>query len=303
MPDKASLPADRITYRIPLRYLPDYRGRRLVVRGDDPAALVSQLGGEDLGGEALDSLAYVQLCGLPGDADVMMQWAPGLGIDLVLDKPADQFARLYHYAKLLDQHPVRVSLPVEPGFEKAVKLAWSLQFAVRLQLDQPEAALIEVLASLLDDYLHRSQVTQPIDYFHTVLLGFCQGEPVNLWAIQEEDPALARDVDDRGQQRLPGRLAGADVDVDVDVDANPAAFVDRWVAYLLAAGAECADCPFLASCRGYFKWPRSDYDCDGVKALFRTLEEAADRLRADLAAASRSPAAQSPAAQSRADNR
>jgi hypothetical protein len=292
MSDATSLPVDAIIYQIPLQYLPDYCGRRLIVRSDDPAALASQLGGEDL-----NSLAYVQLCGLPSNADVMVQWARGLGIDLILDQKADQFARLYHYAKLLDNHPVRVSLPVVPGFEKAVKLAWSLQFAVRLQVGQPAALLLESLACLLDDYLLRSQVSQPIDYFHSVLLGFCHQEPVNLWGIQEEDPALVRFVDDRGRQRLPGRLAGA------DFDANTAAFVDRWAAHLLAAGGECAQCPFFASCRGYFKWPRSDYDCAGVKALFRTLEEAADRLRADLASASRNPPAQSPPAQSRADNR
>jgi len=276
MPDATSPPADSIVYQIPLLHLPHHRGRRLVVRCDDPRKLVERLGAEDL-----DSLAYVQLDSLPSDADVLVHWAEGLGIELVLERPADEFARLYHYAKLLDNHPVRVSVPVQMGFEKAVKLASSLQFAVRLQVGQPTANLIESLAQLLDNYLHRPTVAQPIEYFHSVLLGLCHGESFDLWAIQEEDPALVRYVDDRGEERLPGKLAG------VEAGPGAAGFVERWASHLLGAGAECAECPFFAPCRGYFKWPRPDYDCAGVRDLFRTLEQAADALRADLAAASR----------------
>ena len=77
---------------------------------------------------------------------------------------------------------------------------------------------------------------------------------------------------------LPGRLAEADVGPD------PAGFVERWSRSLVAEGAECAECPFFSACRGYFKWPRRDYDCTGVKALLHTLRQAADELRGDLAA-------------------
>lgn len=274
MPDATSLPADSIVYQIPLAHLPAYRGRRLIVRSDDPRELVDRLGAADL-----DQLAYVQLCSLPSDTDVLVHWAEGLGIDLVLENPADELGRLYHYGKLLDNHPVRVSLPVEIGFEKAAKLASSLQFAVKLQVGQPAAPLIESLARLLDDYLHRSTVAQPIEYFHSMLLGLCRREPVDLWAIQEEDPALVRHVDDAGEEGLPGKLAGADIGSDGE------GFVERWVIRLRAAVAECCECPFFVSCRGYFKWPRPDYDCSGVRTLFGTLREAADALRADLAAA------------------
>ena len=51
---------------------------------------------------------------------------------------------------------------------------------------------------------------------------------------------------------------------------------------LLTGGAECATCPWFASCGGYFKWPRLDYDCTGVKGLFAGLAEAAAELRAGL---------------------
>jgi hypothetical protein len=213
------------------------------------------------------------------DTDGLVHWAEGLSIDLLLENPAKRFSRLYDYAKLLDNHPVRVSLPVAADFEHAVKLAWSLQFAVRLQVGQPAPSLIASLARLLDDYLHKSTVTQPIEYFHSLLLGFCNHEPVSLWAIQEEDPALIRYVDEHGEEHLPGKLAQA------HPGPAPENFVADWGARLLAEGAECAGCPFFPPCRGYFKWPRRDYDCAGVKILFTTLQQAAGELREDLAAA------------------
>jgi hypothetical protein len=43
------------------------------------------------------------------------------------------------------------------------------------------------------------------------------------------------------------------------------------------------DCPFFAYCGGYFKWPRRDYDCAGVKRLFDTLQTAATEVRQALA--------------------
>jgi hypothetical protein len=272
-----------IVYHIPLAQLAAYRGRRLIVRSDDARALVACLGAGDL-----DNLAYVQLRSLPGDSSDLIHWGEGLAIELRLDDPAQDFARLYRHAKLLDNHPVRVALPVVAGFEKAVKLALSLQFAVRLHIGQPQPALIEPLARLLDDYLHRPTVAQPIEYFHSLLLGLCHQEPVSLWTIQEEDPALLRYVDEQGVERLPGKLAES------DPGHEPAGFVERWSDSLLAEGAECAGCPFFAPCRGYFKWPRRDYDCAGVKTLFHTVKRAADELRDDLAAGAGIPGATPP---------
>jgi hypothetical protein len=262
-----------IVYQIPLAQLDAFRGHPLVVRSDRPQDLVAQLLPNDLG-----DLAFIQLYGLPSDTDVLMHWAEGLPIDLVLDDPGRDFPNLYGYAKLLDNRPVRITIPVEPGFEKAVRLASSLQFAVRLTIGQPDADLTESLAGVLGDYLHKGMVAQPIECFHSLLLGFCRDEPVNLWAIQEEDPALTRYVDERGTERLPGRLSGR--------VSGPAAesFVADWGTGLLSGGAECAECPFFTACRGYFKWPARDYECTGVKALLATLRRAADELRADIAA-------------------
>jgi len=266
--------ADTIVYNVPLARLDAFRGRHMVVRSERPAALMEHLGDGDL-----DDLAYVQLHSLPESAECLIHWAEGLAIDLVLSAPAAEFPRLYRYAKLLDNHPVRVSVPVVPGFEKAVKVAASLQFAVRLQLGQPDDALVDALARVLDGYLHHATMAQPIEYFHSLLLALCHGEPASIWAIQEDDPALTRHVDEVGDVRPPSRLAGADAGADL------AQFVPRWGQSLLAAGAECAGCAYFAHCGGYFKWPRRDYSCAGVKALFHTLHQAASALRQDLDAA------------------
>lgn len=274
MTHSTSPPVDSLVYHIPIAQLEAYRGRGLIVRSAQPSELVARLDADDL-----TNLAYVQLMSLRSDPDALVQWADGLPIELLLDHQALDFALLYRYAKLLDNHPVRVSLPVTTGFDKAARLACSLQFAVRLDIGQPSARLVEQLARLLHDYLHRSTISQPIEFFHSMLLGLCRHEPVSLWAIQEEDPALIRYVDQQGDECPPGRLAEADVGLDAS------GFVERWSRTLVAEGGECSECPFFSACRGYFKWPRRDYDCDGVKALLDTLWQAADELRGDLAAA------------------
>jgi hypothetical protein len=282
MTESVATPASPMVYQIPLAWLDAYRGRGLIPRSAHPDALLTRLSAQDL-----DHLAYVQLCALPRDAHCLIHWAQGLPIELLLEHPAADFARLYQYAKLGDNHPVRVTLPVVPGFENAVRLALSLQFAVRLQIGQPGPRLSGALAELLDDYLRKPSIAQPIEPFHSLLFGRCHREPISLWAIQEEDPALVCYVDDQGVEHMPGKLADADVG---PTDSAGSAYVlghwvERWGEGLLADAAECAECAFFACCRGYFKWPRRDYDCRGVKALFETLWQAADELRADLAAA------------------
>ncbi|EIC21579.1 hypothetical protein [Thiorhodovibrio frisius] len=272
-----------LLYQIPLAQLEAFRGRDLIVRSALPNHLVAQVRDEDFA-----NLAYIQLCELPGDIDALMHWAEAIPIDLPMRHPARDFTSLYRYAKLLNNHPVRVSLPVEAGFENAVKLASSLHFQIRLLLGQPQPARIDALAHLLEDYLHRPRVTQPIEPFHSLLLGFCHAQPVSLWAIQEEDPKLIRHIDDQGQEHLPGRLAETNAETGAETDQGLIFedFVATWSNRLLAENAECADCPFLSACQGYFKWPERDYDCTGVKALFDTLKQAGDELRQDLAAAS-----------------
>ena len=125
----------------------------------------------------------------------------------------------------------------------------------------------------LDLYLHCSTLSQPVEFFHSVLLTVLHGVDDSVWAIQEEDPATHRYVTDdhfeamsRRRQREP---------------ANPA-FVEELGERLRADGAECVGCEFAAVCRGYFKWPDRDYDCGGVKAIFGGIRAAAEGIAEDI---------------------
>ena len=270
-----------VVYNIPVSRLAEYRGNDLIVRSEQALA-------DGIGQRQLQRLAYVQVLSLPTEIDSLIHWAPGLAIELVLAEPGVNFPQLYRYAKWLDNHPVRIAIQVEDGFENAVKLALSLQFAVKLHPGQPGPALIQTLTGLLEDYLHRPTVAQPMEFFHSLLLAFCHEDAVDLWQVQEEDPALVRYVDDAGTEKLPGKLAV----LTAQSDSEPANFVENWATTLLAEGSECSGCEFFTPCRGYFKWPQRDYDCAGIKTLLQTLRQAAGELRRDLAAAESNPRSQ-----------
>jgi sulfatase maturation enzyme AslB (radical SAM superfamily) len=53
--------------------------------------------------------------------------------------------------------------------------------------------------------------------------------------------------------------------------------------------AECATCPWLQVCRGYFKWPDPGYSCRGVKQLFSIIEAAASEIGRELDARETQP--------------
>ncbi len=266
---------NELTYNIPLHLLSAYRRERLVVRTDEPAALVAALEPEDP-----ERVAGVQIVSLAADSEPLNAWAPGLPLELILRDPVAEFPLLYRHTNLLDNHPMRVIIPVAPGFGKAVKAAVSLDFAVRLDVGQPEPALIEEMAVVLEFYLHQSTVAQPVEYFHGALQGFFHGEPTPLWVLQDDDPQYLRYVTDEGVEQPSRRLVDLNANIALDADLG------EWIARALAAEEECQGCEFLNSCGGYFKWPRRDYDCAGVKRLFGDLRDAAAELRRDLDAGS-----------------
>ena len=265
---------DRI-YEVSLEQVPAYRDQQWIVRVHEPATLITALAD----GEALERTVGVRLLSLAADSEPLNAWAPGLPVDLVMADPGAEFPLLYRHAELLDHHPVRVLIPVQPGFAKAVRVAVSLHFAVWLEPGQPEPALIEELVEVMAFYLRQPTVAQPVEFFHSTLLGFYHDDPAPLWAVLDTDPQCLRYVADDGVESLPGRLAGIETAVAVDAD------LDAWIAQLLATADECRNCEFLTSCGGYFKWPRRDYDCVGVRRLFGLLRDAAAELRRDLGSA------------------
>lgn len=263
---------DTVVYNIPVPMIEAYHKKQIIVRSHDPAELV-----ECLTGVIPDDLSHIQLLSLDVDVDHLTHLADELPVDLVLQEPGREFPLLYRYSRLLSKHPIRVSVPVVAGFIKAVKLAVSLNFAVKLELTQPDETLIEEMSQVLDFYLHHSTASQPVEYFHSLLLAFYHQEPVALWTIQEEDPASFRYVTESGEETLSRRFAETQVKGDID------GFVETFSQELLDEKQECQGCEFFEPCTGYFKWPNKEFSCHGVKRLFRTLKEAAGDLRQELA--------------------
>ena len=245
-----------VIYDIPVEALPAYRGRRVIVRSRSPAGVVRAcLSVPDA------EVVCVQLDHLPGDVDALADWGDGVPVQLVMSDPGVEFPTLYRYARLVAKHPVRVVVPVRPGFSRAVKVAVALEMAVKLEVRQPGPAEIAELATVVEFYLHERSCTQPIEFFHGVLDALYHHRATTLWAIEDEDPDRIRHVDHDGVER--GR----------DGRREPA--------------GECAACEFRGICGGYFKWPRPEYDCDGIRTIFRMLATAAVELRRDVAAAIR----------------
>ena len=260
-----------VVYNIPVGMVEEYHGRSVIVRSDQASELVARVP------EAyLKDLACVQLLSLDDEVEDLIHWGELVPVDIVMRDPAE-FPKLYRYSDLLENHPVRVSIPAVPGCSKAVKLAVSLNFAVKLVISQqPDQALIEELAQVLDLYLHRPNVAQPVEYFHSTFLSFFHGESATLWSIEEEDPTFIRYVTDEGKETISPRLEG------ISFGARGDSVVADYQRALLAEKGECDGCEFWDICGGYFKWPDKQYHCDGVKSLFRTLKEAAGELQREL---------------------
>jgi hypothetical protein len=269
---QASLIRDPYIYNIPAALVDSYQGRRVIVRSHDPAELASILAEKKP--EDLDCL---QLLSLMGDMGALLLAGASVPVDLVMSSPDSHYAQLYDLAPLLTRHPVRVTIPVVPGFTKAVRLASSLNFAVKLEVTQPDPELVQETSEVLAYYLHQSTVSQPIEFFHSILMAFIEEEPLNLWTIQEEDPALFRYITDHGDETISPRFTAA------NVGQNPSSFLETLITELLIKEGECTACEFLNSCYGYFKWPHKDYACDGVKTLLETMKHTAHELKQDMA--------------------
>lgn len=268
----------QIVYNLPPDLLPSYPHGAWVVRARNPNQLAAALTEENA-----ERAVAVRLLALDVESEVLNAWLPELPIELVMGDPAREYPLLYRHTNLLDNHPVLAAISVQPGFLSAVKVAVSLDFAVRLEMGQPDPAVIAELGSVLDFYLHQTAVEQPVEFFDSVLLGFYHDDPVTLWSVLEEEPPFLRYVADNGVESGYGRLAGVDLTTmaKLHTDTDGAVLIDQ----VLATAQDCRCCEFLSSCGGYFKWPDAAYDCTGIKGLFAQLRAAALEIRQDLAAA------------------
>jgi hypothetical protein len=261
-----------ISYNIPASLVAAFRGRKVIVRSPGEAEIVQNITDGDL-----ENVSFIKLLSLNGEIGALMGWGQGIPVDLVVSDPCRDLPLLYRYAPLLAVHPVRVSVPLVPGFGNVVKLAVSLNFAVKVEGGQPDESLTDEMQRTARFYLHQTAVSEPVEFFHSLFLAFFHRDPVTLWTIQGEDPSLNRFITDRGEETMPGRLAG------VEASRGFSAFLHELRDGLATEKGECAGCEFLMQCMGYFKWPRREYRCHTVKALMLTLRSAAEELRADMA--------------------
>lgn len=212
---------------------------------------------------------WLQVEGLLGDPDawaLAAQGGPAIPLDVVMSQPATEFSLLYRLVDVRMVRDVRVTIPVAPGFLKALRLAASLQLPVRLLPGQPSAEMVAELYAAADFYLRDSVVDTPVEFFHTLLAVLSGSTTATLWEILEQDPATFVQIDTDGQPR-----ASRD-------------FVATHLRGLIQNDAECGTCRWQSVCMGYFKSPDATYSCAGVKGLLTHLHEAAEEIRRDLAA-------------------
>lgn len=218
--------------------------------------------------EPAPGVEWLQIEGLIGDPEVWALAAQGqidIPLDVILDDPATEFSALYRLVDVRLARSVRVSIPAKPGLMKALRMAASLSLPVRILPGQPDRAVLEELGQAADFYLHDSMVESPIEPFHSMLASFRGNPSGTLWGFLEQDPATFSHRGSDGQE------------------LHACGDVGSHLAGLLAGGAECTTCRWQPLCAGYFKEPDPAYSCDGVKALFATVESAADQIGRELA--------------------
>jgi len=264
-----------LIYNIPVELFDAYRARRVIVRTFDPQLMI-----DTLADEYVTNLQYVQILSLSADTSVLMNWNVGMPLDLVMYEPEIEFGKLYQHAALLDKHPVRVTIPVRPGFANAVRVAASLHFAVKINAGQPDRDGVAQMLSTVSMFLHKPSFEQPIEFFQSMLQSLFRDQPMSLWEVQEEDASIHRYVTGQGREIISPRFIDLELPRGTDMDA----FVDLFEKQLIFEKRECARCEYLTRCKGYFKWPNKDYICGGgVTRLFNELREAAIELNFDVA--------------------
>jgi hypothetical protein len=245
----------------------DHAAFAVVVR--DAASFAHWLASDDA------ALQWIEVHGLLGDVEVWRSAArlvSDVPIDVVMEDPAQDYAQIYRLLDARNVRPIRVTIPVRPGFLKALRLAASLQLPVRLLPGQPVAAVQDELEEAVEFYLRDPMVEAPFEYFHSALVSMQAGSSESLWAALEEDPAVYLRLDEEGIAEIQSRHPGVD----------PERYVRDHVASMAATG-DCRDCRWLGFCGGYFKQPDPAYSCNGVIRIFEILQRASDELHADLA--------------------
>jgi hypothetical protein len=256
-------------YNVPVELVDNYQQETLVIRSSDVSSLVSCASRLEPG-----TTAVLQLLSLRNQASEFSRLPHPVLIDLYLLDFTNEFPLLYNYAHLMREHSLRVTVPVAPGFSKAVNLAGSLSFGVKLEINQPSQVVVQELCGCLDSYLHTTRFGQPVEFFNSLLISFLQDSPVCLWEVMEEDPETYRYVTDDNCLTLSRRLSHVVSPAQIENIIHEIKEID------LDDGT-CAPCPCRSYCRGYFKFPQQDYECFGIKRIFDALKSATTELKND----------------------
>lgn len=259
-------------YNVPAVLASQYGGRRKIVRLQNSVDVETVRSLADP-----DSVVCFQLPVSMGNTELLSELShPLKPLDILLARPDEEFPLLYEYSRFASAASIRATIPVLPGLSKAVRAAASLHFEVKLEHEHAAHDAADELLEVLHFYLHNPTVSQPVEYFHGVLMSMIHGGEVSLWEIQEEDPAQFRYLTDGGQERISSRLA------EIGLPADPDTFVERLSHRLSLENERCSACDFFSICRGWLKCPDETYDCTGHQAALRTLQGAAEELKADL---------------------
>jgi len=276
------LPAGAMLFA-PVQMAEKFPGHRLVARSGDPSSFQ-----ELLGADGLKRVEYLQLTNLDADPSPLMKWDSVLPIELVMREPGREFPRLYAYARLLDRGPVRVSIPAADGIEKAVKLAASLHFSVKIIPGQPEPGQVEHLIHLTDFYLTNPTITQPIEFFHSLFFAMLNNLDTTLWEILEKEPTRFCFVTDDGQMAAnePRQIPALEIRSEKAAEIKSGRKENHHSPSqsVMNRHKTCAVCTYSRWCRGFFKYPSADYSCTAVFPLFEYLFTAAAELKQDLSA-------------------
>jgi hypothetical protein len=259
-------------YNIPVDLMDSYRDRPTILRSSDPKKLVEAANQFP---EAM--LVYLQLLSLSEEIDELNATRMVVSLDVILDEPALDFPLLYNVKSLRQNIAPRITILAKPGFAKASRIAIALGLPLKIQLLHPTPEICGELAEVLELYLHSTMISEPIEFFHSLLAGFLAPSEMTVWDIMEENPTEWHYLTDNGDLVLSQRLSH------IRLDVIPSAFLEDVRQECLSEGDECSTCEFLDTCVGYFRLPRKDYSCEGVTAVLNVLKKEVSHLLKDYA--------------------
>jgi len=261
-------------YKVPLSLLSSYAGEDVVVRSSDAAALVKAVC-EDRSGR----IKAVQLLSPCNKVEVLGGLPQSMAIDLCLMNILQDNGMVSVWRKRLEDRPVRLIVPVIPGFSDTLKQALRSGIRVGLDIDQPSDAAVEELQESFTFFTREPDVKEPVDLFYGLFRSLLTRRVESLWLIQEEHPSGYRYVTDLGGMTLSRRLSNSGKVL------NPETFFLDHKANLFLNKEECCACRYFSHCEGYFKLPREGYSCVAIKEFFALVWDVAAELRQDLSQA------------------